>query len=109
MSIFEMNKEKEIDMEAEHKASQMVGKMLSQLLLESNAPEYMKLSVRVIDKAQELHDSIHEFVNQYVDIGKRAVAETLKKVLEYLSLVEIGIKQFAEITPFVEAAEEEDQ
>ena len=113
MNIFGINKEKmeeEMkDIEAECKAKQMVGKLLSQILLKSNAPEHMKLSVLVIDKAEELHDGIRNLVKQYVDIGERADAETLKKVLEYLSLVEIGIKQFAETTPFVEHIEEENK
>ena len=107
MNIFEVNKEEMMEKEAAHKAQKMFSKMLSQMLLESDAPEHMKLSVRVIDKAEKLHECIRDLVRKYIDIGKVSDAETLKKVLEYLSLVEIGINQFVETTPFVNHEEEE--
>ena len=110
--MFEMNKENLEQKKVEQEAHKMLAKMISEAILNSETtPESMKLSVRVLDKAQDLQDSIHDLVHKFIERGKRANAETLKNVLEYLSIVEVGIKQFTETTPFVadeEAEEEED-
>lgn len=106
--MFEMNKEKLEQEKVEQAAHKMFGKMLSQAILESEtAPESIKLSVRVLDKTQDLHESIIDLSHKFVGLGKRANAETLKNVLEYLSMVEVGIQRFSESTPFVPADDEE--
>lgn len=106
--MFEPTKEEMMEQKAAHEARKMLAKMMSQMILESDtAPESVKLSVRVMDKSVDIEEAILNLVKNYVGVGKRANAETLKKVLEYLELVEVGIKQFAETTPFVAEETEE--
>jgi hypothetical protein len=100
--MFENTKEEMMEQKAAHEARKMLAKMMSQTILElDTAPESVKLSVRVMDKAADVRDAWSNLVENYVDVGKRANAETLKNVLAYLELVEVGIKQFVETTPFV--------
>ena len=80
---------------------------LAQEMLNSDAPEYKKMSVRVLIKIKEIGEKLSEISNKYV--GKvEANVETLTNVLEYLELVEVGIKQFIENTPYVPHTEDED-
>ena len=105
--MFEFNKEALEQAKAKKMATKMFSRMMSDAILESDAPEHMKLSIRVMDKSEDLADAIHDLIVRYVEPHHVANAETLKKVLEYLAMVEIGIKQFAETTPFVAHTEEE--
>lgn len=108
--MFKMNKDEMMKAQAEHEAHKMFGKMLSQAILESKtAPESMKLSVLVLDKSHDLNESVHNLVKHFVKPQKRANVETLQKVLEYLSMVEVGIQQFMETTPFVAEEETEEE
>ena len=102
--------EKLEERKAELKAKDMLRRMMTKMLLESDAPEYIKLNVRVLDKVRDVHNAVEELiVLKYTVPNKEANAETLKTILEYLELVEIGIKQFAETTPYVAHTEEEEQ
>jgi hypothetical protein len=106
--MFETTKEEMMKKKAEHEARKMLSKMMSQMVLKSDkTPESVKLSIRVMDKAEDIGEALRNFVINYVNPEARANAETLKKVLEYLELVEVGIKQFVETTPFVKDTEEE--
>lgn len=111
--MFEINKEnmkEKLEQDkAERMAHRMFNRMLTESLLESEAPEYMKLSVRVMDKSTDISDALRELVHHFVNPieDRQANEETLGKVLEYLELVEVGIKQFVETTPFVAHTEEE--
>ena len=105
--MFEINKEELEQEKAKKMATKMFGRMMSEAILKSEAPEHMKLSVRIMDKSEDLQDAIHELVVRYVEPNHEANVETLKKVLEYFELVEVGIKQFSETTPFVAHTEEE--
>ena len=105
--MFEINKDEMMKKQAEHEARKMFARMMSQAILESEtAPESMKLSVLVMDKSEDVNDSIHNLVKKYVQPENRASTETLKTVLEYLGMVEVGIQQFIESTPFVPADDE---
>lgn len=100
--MFEFSKEKMEQEKAERMAKRMFVKMMSDAILTSEtAPESMKLSVRVLDKARDLHDSLDDLVKKYCTPNNIANAEILKAVLEYLGMVEFGVKQFIESTPFV--------
>ena len=106
--MFGMNKENLEQEKAKKMATKMFSRMMSQAILGAEAaPEHMKLGVRIMDKSEDLQDAIHELVVRYVVPNHTADVETLKKVLEYLELVEVGIKQFVETTPFVAHEEEE--
>jgi hypothetical protein len=108
--MFEINKDEMMKKQAELEARRMLSKMMSEAILESDtAPESVKLSVRVMDKSQDLTDSIHELTKRFVNPSKRADTETLKKVLEYLGMVEVGIQQFVESTPFVPADDDNEE
>lgn len=109
--MFEINKEEMMDVKAEAMAKRMLSRMMSDAILESeNAPEYIKSGVRIMDKSVDLQEAIHKVVLHYINPteGRQANVETLKKVLEYFELVEVGIKQFVEATPFVKHTEEDD-
>lgn len=100
--MFEFSKEKMEQEKAENMAHKMLAKMMSEAVLTSKtAPEEMKLSVLILDKASDIQESIHKIVDEHVSPGHRSNVETLKTVLEYLGMVEIGVKQFIESTPFV--------
>jgi hypothetical protein len=107
--MFELNEEKLMKAQAESKARRMFADMMAETILESDAPESMKMGIRVITKARDVSDTIrNEIVKKYAGPGKTANAETLKYVYEYLSMVEVGIKQFSATTPFVADTEEEE-
>lgn len=107
--MFGKSKEEMAKMQAEHDAHRMLSKMLSQAILNSdNASESMKICVLAMDKSEEVQEAIHDLVKNYVDPDKKANAETLKKVFEYLQFVEVGIKQFIAATPLVVEETEED-
>lgn len=78
---------------------------LAQETLNSDEPEYRKMSVRVLLKTGKVNEKLTELIDKYV--GKvEANVETLTNVLEYLEMVEVGIKQFIESTPYVPHTEE---
>jgi hypothetical protein len=106
--MFEINKEEMAKRKVESEARSMFAKMLMESIMTSEtAPEHMKLCVGVLSKIKDIDDVLHkEIISEYCTPGKEANTETLKKVLEYLGLVEIGIKQFLETTPFVAKTEE---
>jgi hypothetical protein len=108
--MFEINEEKMMNANVEAKAKRMMSNMISQMLLEDESvSETTKLSVRALMKARDIHELIENgIVEKYCNPFNRANAETLKKVFEYLQLVEVGIKQFVETTPFVADTEEDD-
>lgn len=100
--MFEFSKEKMEQKKAEDMARNMLSKMISEAVLTSEtAPEEMKLSVLILGKASDIQESIHKLVDEHVSPGHRSNVETLKTVLEHLGMVEIGVKQFIESTPFV--------
>ena len=101
--------EKLMEKKAEKKAKEAFINLMTEVMLESNMPEHMKMSIRVLTKTKDVHDALEELlVLKYCTPGKEANIETLKTVLEYLELVEIGIKQFVETTPYVAHTEEEE-
>lgn len=109
--MFDINDKKVDEILAEKKAQRKFRKLMANMLLESDAPESVKLSIRVMEKIKDIYeDGLEEgIVLKYCQPENRANAETLKKVLEYLELVEAGIKQFVETTPFVADETEEEE
>ena len=106
----EKMEEKIAERDADRKAKMLFSKMLSEAILSSEkTPENVKLTVRVMDKTTDIQEALRESVGKYITPGKEADIETLKKVLEYLELVEVGIKRFFETTPFVENTEEDEE
>ena len=107
--MFERIEENLKETQAKSEARRMLADMMAEMLLESDASEAVKLGVRVTLKARDISETIkNEIVMKYASPKKHANAETLKYVLDYLSLVEVGLKQFAETTPFVADDEEEE-
>lgn len=108
--ITKENLEKTIaEKKAKNEVKSMMIKMMTKLMLESDMPKHKKMSIRVLTKVKDIHDALEELiVLKYTTPGNEANIETLKKVLEYFELVEIGIKQFADTTPFVKHTEEEE-
>lgn len=107
--MFDITEKDLMKQKAEREAKNMFAKMMTSAILESDAPEYVKLDVQVLCKVKDIHDALEELiVLKYTVPNNEANAETLKTVLEYLELVEVGIKTFSEITPFVKHPEEEE-
>lgn len=97
-------------MQAEKRAKNMLEKIMVKMLLEADAPENAKAAIRVMDKVHDVNNALHDLVVlKYTTPGSEANTETLKKVLEYLELVEVGIKQFVEGTPYVANTEEDEE
>ena len=88
-------------MKARNQASNMLADMLAEIMLESNAPEEIKLGVRIIQQGKKVSKAVHEIIMALAGDSATVEAsgtETLKQVLEYLGLVEVGLKQFMETT-----------
>ena len=95
------------EMKAKKEANKMFRKMITDMILESDLPENQKATIRVLNKVSDVESVLDDMVVlKYATPGSEANTETLKKVLEYLELVEIGIKQFVEDTPYVANTEE---
>lgn len=81
-------------------ASNVFADMLADLLIEADVPEEQKIGVRICKQAHQIHKAVSDIVERFADserCGDAAEAfETRKQVLEYLSLVEVGLKQFME-------------
>ena len=88
-------------MKARSQASDMLADMLAEIMLKSDAPEEAKLGVRIIQQGKKVSKATYEIIDAFVGDSatvKASDTETLKQVLEYLGLVEVGLKQFMEIT-----------
>lgn len=89
------------EMRARGQACDMLSDMLIEAMLESNAPEEAKLGVRIIQQGKKVSKAAYEIVEAFAGDSatiKASDTETLKQVLEYLGLVEVGLKQFMETT-----------
>lgn len=89
------------EMRARRQACDMLSDMLIEAMLKSDAPEETKLGVRILQQGKKVNKATQEIIDAFVGDSatvKASDTETLKQVLEYLGLVEVGLKQFMEIT-----------
>ena len=89
------------EMKARSEASDMLTDMLAEIMLKSNMQEEAKLGVRIIQQGKKVSKAAYEIVEAFAGDPaglKASDTETLKQVLEYLGLVEVGLKQFMETT-----------
>ncbi len=89
------------EMRARSQACDMLSDMLIEAMLESNAPEEAKLGVRIIQQGRKVSKAAYEIIEAFAGDSatiKASDTETLKQVLKYLGLVEVGLKQFMETT-----------
>lgn len=89
------------EMKARSQASEMLADMLTEIMLKSNAPEEIKLGVRIVQQGKKVSVAVQNIVKVFAGDPatiKASDTETLKQVLEYLGLVEVGLKQFMETT-----------
>lgn len=107
--MFNMNKDKMIEKEAEFKAKRILLDIMTEAILTSeSAPEHIKLRTQIMMKTKDINELLGEkIINKFCHPDVNTNVETLKKVVEYLQLVEIGFNQFIECTPLVEDAEGE--
>lgn len=85
----------------EMKARSQATEMLADMMLKSSAPEEIKLGVRIIQQGKKVSVSVQKIIEAFAGDSatiKASDTETLKRVLEYLGLVEVGLKQFMETT-----------
>ena len=74
---------------------------MADMMLKSSAPEEIKLGVRIVQQGKKVSKAANEIVEAFAGDPatiKASGTETLKQVLEYLGLVEVGLKQFMETT-----------
>ena len=86
---------------ARTQATEMLADIMADMMLKSNAPEEIKLGVRVIQQGKKVSVAVREIIDAFAGDPatiKASDTETLKRVLEYLGLVEVGLKQFMETT-----------
>lgn len=79
----------------------MLSDMLIDAMLQSDAPEEAKLGVRIVQQGKKVSKATQKIIDAFVGDSatiKASDTETLKQVLEYLVLVEVGLKQFMETT-----------
>ena len=89
------------EMKARSQATEMLADMLTDMMLKSSAPEEIKLGVRIIQQGKKVSVSVQKIIEAFAGdpaTTKASDTETLKRVLEYLGLVEVGLKQFMETT-----------
>ena len=87
-------------MKAQVEAANMFADMLAGFILESDAPEEQKIGVRICGQAKKVCDAVNTITSKFADpeLDDNACFEVRKQALEYLSCVEVGLKQFMEIT-----------
>ena len=86
---------------ARTQATEMLADIMADMMLKSNAPKEIKLGVRVIQQGKKVSVAVREIIDAFAGDPatiKASDTETLKRVLEYLGLVEVGLKQFMETT-----------
>lgn len=86
---------------ARTQATEMLADIMADMMLKSNAPEEIKLGVRIIQQGKKVSVSVQKIIEAFAGDPatiKASDTETLKRVLEYLGLVEVGLKQFMETT-----------
>ena len=106
--MFENVREKAKKLKEENRAEKMALDMLSEMILNSEkTPEHTKLMIRALNKGTDVHEAVEQLKERYLHPDHPANSETIKTVLEYLGMVELGIKQFMESTPFVAEETEE--
>ena len=100
--MFNENTPRELEeMRALSQASNALADMLAEIMLESNAPEEIKLGVRIVQQGKKVCTAVQKIVAAFAGDPaglKPSDTETLEQVLEYLGLVEVGLKHFMKTT-----------
>ena len=105
MFKFTDNNEREVEL----KAQRMLGEILTQMALESDAPESDKRSVRVVKAAIELGDCADDIFIALRSDPKKLNIDNAKKMCLFLIAVKEQVKAFIEQNPLVtEVSDEED-
>lgn len=80
---------------AENEARKMMGQMMIDAILESDAPESMKADMRIMQAMRQLDDEIHSLVEKVtLDTADTYSVQDKKGVCEYLLLVAEGVKNY---------------
>lgn len=95
---------------AKNEASRMLAKMISKMLLESDAPEEVKMSVRVIDAAQECQDTLRNILESIVGPhSKKLNIDNAKQFCLLLTSINNKIKAFAHTSPLIASTEADNE
>lgn len=106
MTDFEFEK-KVREAEIERRAARMAAKMTADRLLEMDAPEEIKMVVRVVEAARDVEFLLHDVIEPVALVSDDVNVENLKKWLFFLSTIQAQIKAFAENNPIVKEEKEE--
>ena len=103
--MFDFEKEMKKN-EVSHEAERMLAKMLSNILLESDALEDVKMSIRLVDSAQSLTDTLHEVLSREALTSKKINIGNAQKFCFFLKTMEEQMKAFAVNNPLITNMEE---
>lgn len=94
-----MFNEKDITKRA--KETEILSNIISQIVLsDENEPEVLKLQINIMDAHRNLNKTIFKCLKKYITPDSEAAEDikTLKAILEYIKLVEAGVRRFFDET-----------
>lgn len=95
--------------ETKKEAERMLAKMLSKIMLDSDAPEEVKMSIRLMASAQSLLDTVHEVLSLETLNSKKINIGNAQKFCFFLKTMEEQIKAFAINNPLITNTEANDE
>lgn len=90
-----------INNEAKRAAERELAQMISRIILESDAPESQKASVRLIDAANNLNETVHKILSHDILTSEYIDVENAAKFVMFLVTVSEQIKSFAINNPLI--------
>ena len=94
--------------EIERRAARMAAKMTADRLLEMDAPEEIKMVVRVVEAARDVEFLLHDVLEPMALASDDVNVENLKKWLFFLGTIKVQIKHFADKNPIANKEESGD-
>lgn len=97
----EMKMFNEEDLTKRAKDTEMLSNIISQIVLsDKDAPKCLKLQINIMDAHRNLNKTIFKCLKKYVTPDSEAAEDikTLKAILEYIKLVEAGVRRFFDET-----------
>ncbi|MBR2335820.1 MAG: hypothetical protein IKA62_06330 [Clostridia bacterium] len=90
-----------INDEAKRAAERELAQMISRIILQSNAPESHKASIRLLDAASNLDETVHKILSRDILTPEYIDVENAAKFATFLVTVSEQIKFFAINNPLI--------
>ena len=94
--------------EIERRVNRLAAKMTANRLLEMDAPEEIKMVVRVVEAARDVEFLLHDVIEPVTLTSDDVNVENLKKWLFFLGTIQAQIKHFADKNPIANKEESGD-